>query len=409
MKVRILRGARQVGGSCIEVSAMGRRIVLDAGMPMGRLPRQSELLPDIPGLWAPGDGSLLGVFVSHMHPDHVGLVDLVDRNVPVYLGGRAAEMCRETHFFVPSALDVGVTCDLTDGCPVRLGPFTVTPFAVDHGIDDAFALLLEAGGRRLLYSGDLRGHGREPECLEKLARRAGPVDVLLLEGTRIGRGDAEARETSEADVEEMCVERFSNARGAVIVFASGQNLDRIDTIVRAADRVRRTAVLDLYGATMWSATRRPWPCGARVRLAGWQRRRIIERRAFDRTRAVRSRRIFDDELARRASELVILARTSSLEELESLGVLLEADAVWSMWSGYLTSSASAPALRILRRNGVALHTAHASGHACPRDLRRLVTALGPGRVVPLHTEYPHAMAELVGNAELHRDGEWWDA
>lgn len=242
-----------------------------------------------------------------------------------------------------------------------------------------------------------------------LAKRAGVVDVLLLEGTRIGRGNLEAQETSEADVEEMCVERFRVARGPVIVFASGQNLDRIDTIVRASDRVGRAPVLDLYGATMWSAARRAWPCGARVRLAGWQRRRIIENRAFERTRAVRSRRIFDDELARRASELVILARTSSLEELENMGVLLGADAVWSMWSGYLTSPSSAPALRILRRNGVSLHTAHASGHACPRDLRRLVAALRPGRVVPVHTESPHAMGELLGAAEPHMDGEWWVA
>lgn len=91
------------------------------------------------------------------------------------------------------------------------------------------------------------------------------------------------------------------------------------------------------------------------------------------------------------------------------GVLLDAEAVWSMWLGYFDSPSSAPALRILRRNGVALHTAHASGHACPRDLRRLVAALSPGRVVPVHTEFPHAMAELVGHAEPHRDGEWWEA
>lgn len=148
--MRIVRGAQQVGGSCVEVSAKGHRIVLDAGMPMGSPPRQADLLPDVPGLWSSGDGSLLGVFVSHMHPDHVGLVDLVDRSVPVYLGARAAAMCRETRFFVPSALDVGETHDLSDGRSVTWGPFTVTPFAVDHGIDDVFALLVEADGRRLL-------------------------------------------------------------------------------------------------------------------------------------------------------------------------------------------------------------------------------------------------------------------
>lgn len=402
-----MRGAHQVGGSCIEVAAGGRRLVLDAGMPMGEVPAMSALLPDVPGLWGPGDGSLLGVFVSHVHPDHVGLIDLVDRRVPVHMGARAAAMCRETRFFVPVALDIGRTRDLADGRPVRLDPFTVTPFTVDHGIDDAFALLVEADGRRLLYSGDLRGHGRDPGGLEALAARVGPVDVLLLEGTRIGHGDPTTVETSEDDVEELCAEVFGAARGAVLAFASGQNLDRIDGLVRAAGRAGRTPVLDLYGASMWSAAGRPWPCEARVRLAPWQRWRIAQSRAFERTRAVRPRRIFDDELVRRRSELVIVARTSALEELESLGVLLDADAVWSMWPGYLEFGSSIPALRILRRNGVVLHHAHASGHACPRDLRRLVRALRPGHVVPVHTRFPWAMADLLGAAEPHDDGEWW--
>lgn len=406
MKVRILRGAHQVGGSCIEVEAEGRRIVLDAGMPMGDLPRMSALLPDVPGLWARGDGSLLGVFVSHAHPDHVGLVDLVDESVPVHLGSRAAAMCRETRFFVSCALDVGATHDLADGRPVGVGPFTVTPLAVDHGIDDAFALLVEAGGKRLLYSGDLRGHGRDTGCIERLAQRAGPVNVLLMEGTRLGRpGTAEM---TEPDVEELCFERFAAARGPAVAFCSSQNLDRIESISRAARRACRTPVLDLFGATMWSAAGRAWPCEARVRLPWWQKRRIVETRAFERTRAVRRHRIYDDELARRADELVILARTSSLEELESIGVLLDADAVWSMWPGYLDFPESRPALRILRRNGVALRPAHASGHACPDDLKRLAQAIAPERVVPVHTDRPWAMGELIGGAcEPHADGEWW--
>lgn len=56
MNVRIHRGAHQVGGSCIEVEAGGRRIVLDVGMPMGENPKGSELLPDVPGLWGRATG-----------------------------------------------------------------------------------------------------------------------------------------------------------------------------------------------------------------------------------------------------------------------------------------------------------------------------------------------------------------
>ena len=49
---------------------------------------------------------------------------------------------------------------LADRKPFELRPFTITPFLVDHSAFDAYALLVEAGGRRLFYSGDLRGHGR---------------------------------------------------------------------------------------------------------------------------------------------------------------------------------------------------------------------------------------------------------
>lgn len=43
---------------------------------------------------------------------------------------------------------------MSDGQALMLGPFTVTPLLVDHSAFESYALLVEAGGRRLLYSGD---------------------------------------------------------------------------------------------------------------------------------------------------------------------------------------------------------------------------------------------------------------
>ena len=51
--------------------------------------------------------------------------------------------------------------------PVEIGPFRVTPYLVDHSAFDAYALLVEADGKRVFYSGDFRGHGRK----RKLSRR----------------------------------------------------------------------------------------------------------------------------------------------------------------------------------------------------------------------------------------------
>ena len=34
MKIRIHRGTKEIGGTCIEMEAQGRRIALDVGLPL---------------------------------------------------------------------------------------------------------------------------------------------------------------------------------------------------------------------------------------------------------------------------------------------------------------------------------------------------------------------------------------
>ena len=54
---------------------------------------------------------------------------------------------------------------------------------------------------------------------------------------------------------------------------------------------------------------------------------------------------------------------------------------------------------MLEGAGVSFATDHASGRASLADLRRLATALDPGRVVPIHTERAAQYERLFGNAE----------
>jgi ribonuclease J len=58
MRARIHRGAREIGGNCVELDVRGKRLVLDLGRPLDAEPDQKIDLPDIPGLGAPDDGSL---------------------------------------------------------------------------------------------------------------------------------------------------------------------------------------------------------------------------------------------------------------------------------------------------------------------------------------------------------------
>jgi ribonuclease J len=134
---------------------------------------------------------------------------------------------------------------------------------------------------------------------------------------------------------------------------------------------------------------------------------VISEAAYERLDAIRSRRVFLDRLVGRPERYVLACRTSALPELEDAGLLLDADAIWSMWEGYLTQPSSAEIIRTFRRNGVVLTCLHASGHATVDDLQRLVRDMRPRRVVPIHTACPERYADLFEDVEIHPDGEWW--
>jgi ribonuclease J len=142
-----------------------------------------------------------------------------------------------------------------DGVPLDVGPFRITPFLIDHSAYDSYALEIQSGGKTLFYSGDLRAHGRKAALFERLVSRAPRhVDALLLEGSSIGRLPAGDRFPTEEELEVSLAEFAAQTRGAVLVCASAQNIDRVVTVYRAALRSRRVLVIDLYGAVILAAT-----------------------------------------------------------------------------------------------------------------------------------------------------------
>ncbi|MGH7303306.1 MAG: hypothetical protein ACRELZ_08455, partial [Candidatus Rokuibacteriota bacterium] len=61
VRVRIHRGAHEVGGNCVEVEHDGARLVLDLGWPLGVAHDADLPLPAVPRLATADDQSLLGV------------------------------------------------------------------------------------------------------------------------------------------------------------------------------------------------------------------------------------------------------------------------------------------------------------------------------------------------------------
>jgi len=413
MRICIHRGASEIGGNTVEIETNGQRIVLDLGRPLAATLRDDVSLPEIVGLQGE-DKTLLGVFITHGHPDHYGLINRVSRRVPLYVGAATSRILAEAAFYTPTGAVVTPSGFLVDRKPLEVGPFRMTPFLVDHSAFDAYALLVEADGKGLLYSGDLRSHGRKGLLFERLVRDPpSQVDVLLLEGTRIAEDEPARRGLGSEDaVEEAVLQTMQTAPGFVLALFSPQNIDRLVSFYRAARRANRTLVLDLYAAAVSAATgvatipQADWE-GVRVYVTQTQRVLVKNTASFARLGPIGRSRIFLDELAAAPDRFVLIFRSSMWGELEPHGCLTGASAIWSMWPGYLSTPAGEQLKQRLERQRVPLVIHHASGHAPTPDLKRFALAVGAKRVVPIHTTAPEAYVVIEANVEVRNNGEWW--
>ncbi len=415
LRVRIHRGANEIGGNCIEVAATtGERLTLDLGRPLSAGWNDTIELPPVEGLQE-FDAGLLALIVSHPHLDHYGLVKQVKSSVPIFMGREAAAIVNAASFFSPAGAPIAPTGFLEHECPFAIGPFTITPHLNDHSAFDAYSILIEADGRRLFYTGDLRAHGRKAALFERfVADPPRGIDAVLMEGTHV-RPDAahdDAVFDTEHDLEEELVRLCNATAGAVVVFGSAQNIDRLVTAYRGARRSGREFVVDLYGATVAGATRATIPQPGfpvlRVLVPQLQRVRMKQSDEFERVAAIKSVRIFLEELAAHPERFVLHVPSSAAAELLKSGVLDERGLVlWSLWAGYLKDAGSKAMLAELADANVPFRHLHTSGHASVADLRRLVVALNPARVIPIHSESTDRFAELFPRVERHEDGEWW--
>ena len=254
MRVCIHRGTKQIGGTCVEIEASGSRIIVDLGLPLDAVEVDPALVPQISGL-REHDPSLLAIVVSHGHRDHWGLIPKVRPDIPIVIGRATESIMRAAADFVPDAFAPKAWKHLESGKPLQIGPFTITPHLVDHSGFDAYALEIEADGRRLFYSGDLRAHGRKGKLFELMLKKPPKnIDVMLMEGSSLGRLTESESFPTEEELERIFIDRFKTTPGMALVACSAQNIDRVVTIYRAANRTGRTLIVDAYAAEVLKAT-----------------------------------------------------------------------------------------------------------------------------------------------------------
>jgi ribonuclease J len=422
MKLIIHRGAKQIGGSCIEVSTERTRLILDVGAPLDdpakllERPKQKgerpKNIPNVPGLFDDGP-RVDAVLLSHAHGDHTRLLSWVKPEIPVYLSKGTSKMLMTGSIFAGQPkLDRKRERILQPRKPTRIGDITVTGLPVDHSAFDGMALLIEAGGKRLLYSGDLRMHGRKPGMARGLFQFVAkkPVDVLLMEGTNLSREAQRSRwNGTEAELEEELFRAITCWYDLVLANFSPQHFDRMISFYKATRDAGRIFVLDVYGAFVWDIIRRQ----TFRNLMSEKRIRVYYNQSFQQSWRKHIPKLNDPFLKARVDLPAILADPDryvmlfrpSMLKLDFGGKLPQHTlCLYSMWPGYLVKPEFKDLQTALEKAGGELQECHTSGHIFADDLVEFVKAINPRQVVPVHTETPEKFQELFQNALLLQDG-----
>ena len=244
-----------------------------------------------------------GVLLSHAHLDHSGYISFLRDSVPIYTtavtafiakamqDSGKADFDQQVCYFSPTTLEspagwrqiahlTGNTANqqrqfcLADIKPEELSSeaiqfwnwgfwektarqkeliscplashsdcsFTLRCFPVDHSIPGACAWAIETSSGWIIYSGDLRQHGKRAELTKSFIEQASRLSprALILEGTNVPR----ETNVAEREVYENGLKAVASSNSLVIADFSPRDVDRLLTFLQIArDTGRKLAIL----------------------------------------------------------------------------------------------------------------------------------------------------------------------
>ncbi len=376
MKINIIRGQNQIGGSIIEISTDKTKIVFDVGINLDE--NEKIEIPQIEGLFC-GEKKYDAVFVSHYHSDHIGLLDYIVKDIHVYMGERAFRI-------VEAANDYrGTQCDFSpefiyENKPVLINDVKITPILCDHSAFDSYMFLIEADEKKILYTGDFRANGRLD--YNNLLLKIPVVDALIIEGTTLSREDV-VQNIEEETLEDIAVNALSKHSGPAFVMMSAMNIDRLITMSNVAKQTGRVFLEDIYTAKIAKASEESLLIpdkNTRVFMTGGDKQYQMLSE-------------FDDikigKTAISKEKFLMCIRPSMRNYLSKLyeicsfedGILF-----YGMWKGYLEQEDMKEFVDFMKSMGVKLHILHTSGHADEMTVENLIKDISPKTIIPVHTE-----------------------
>ncbi len=400
MQIKIYRGTHQIGGCVTEIKTATARIIIDMGEELPSYIHAEQKPFEIDGV-THGTPDCNAVLITHYHGDHVGMFEKVLPHIPIYMGKVAKQIYGVIQNTLKAKLNKGNPQKVQDfneyviGKPLHFGDIKVTPYTIDHSAYDAYMLLIEADGKRILHTGDFRMHGaRGSKMLAVFEKYCKNIDVLITEGTMLSRMNEQIFSEHELGLK---AEELLRENKYVFAICSSTNIDTIAEFYNAALKTYKPFIVcerDFQSEILKIVTQ-----NTLSQFYNFNRRKIYSYSKNLHT-------LMDEK------GFLFLGRTNYATQT-AIEAFPDSLLIYSMWSGYLDKTHPAfdeyksNFINCAVRGGCRLVNLHTSGHAGSDEIKKVCEVTEAKTVIPIHTENPEKLKELgiSGNIRILNDEE----
>lgn len=394
MEVKIIKGTNQIGGCITEISSSTTKIIIDFGKD---LEEESDF--DLEGLTY-GKSIYDAVFITHSHGDHIGLINKINSDIPIYIDESSLKiyniMCdfcyedkilREVNIF-----------NFNDS--IKVGNIKVIPYRVDHSSYNSCMYLIQCEGKKILHTGDFRLHGRKEEETILNLKKVGKVDLLITEGTALNRNVLNYKKEKDLEKE---VSKYMMNYNQVFIMQSSTNIDRTVSFVKSALNNKNNFILDLFTYSLSKIIYMNIKVDFK-RIFVWKPLRYNKK-----DDSFKSNYMNFDASSYFGKNYVMQVKVSMLSDIMKLyekGLITNACFIYSMWDGYIAKEERLRNfINKIESLGIKVINLHTSGHSDINSMKKLNEIINPDKTIIIHTEDNSLGKDIFNNVIDLKDEE----
>ena len=382
------------------------------------------------------------VLLSHAHLDHSGLISLLSKKIPI-VSDRITEMILkayeetgQTSFYnelqflkikeEKNGKLEGVrnlhkerTFLYPEEGEIVINGVKIKVFPVDHSIPGAVAFGIETERGWIIYTGDIRFHGKNKEISKRFVQWAKDVKpyLLITEGTRAGNSK---EKITEDDVYNSSMEVIKGNEGKLIIVDFGpRNIERLITFFDIAKDSKRKFVVLVQDAYLMHLLK---DTDESFKILDDNDFLILDEKRSDKSKWIKEvKRVYSskfirmEEIGKNPGDFVLCFSIYNLKNLLDIE-LKDGIYIYSSSEAY-TEEQAIDMVRLknwldffnisvygfnINESGipVPLGKFHASGHAPFEDILWMINEIQPENLIPVHTERLDLFYKNIKNIKI---------